>query len=360
MSAKELEQYYSTDHVLDVMVNALNHVGKCDIWIDPSAGNGEFFRRALSNADQTNVLQFDIRPKDPSGKVQRGDFASEAVQMRIQNKLDSFKHIYKRQPIVCVASNPPFKQISEWMKLVEPWADYVLFLAPKQLHRFAYQLDTIPPSYQLRWQQPLDNSTFVFRRKAKSLRTVAQVWQKSPPLIVPFPKTVEQLGITDWRFGHVSEFHSVSDTQRVCYCRKTFKTWKVSDYDPIGERFLIVKTPNGQLPRVLGLSKKAMDNPKATHRWVPKSTYDLIFCVDETVQLQLLKLGALVQAYQPPIGCTRQSFRDEEFAWFWVKYFNSQRWAELNMESAICKSLQVYTDDLNITSLDEFLFKPNQ
>jgi hypothetical protein len=327
---KVLEQFYSSDAVLQLMVQALlEQVPECDIYIDPSAGDGALLRTAVPRSTQR--LAFDIQPRAPT--VQKCSFDSPQAQLSIERAIREFERRRGRRPRICVASNPPFKLIKRWLQLVEPWADWVMFLAPLQLQRLAYQ-DGIPPAYRLRWQQALPESQFLHDGELVARPTVLQVWHKGGLALQPLlPELgLPELGITQWRFAAWSEFRQLKAEKQhlLCFSAKTGQTWPVT-----------------RLLQQQGLQRCGISG--STKASQPTSVCRLIACRSKLVAQRLLVIGRLIERLALPTGgCTRESFRSTEFAWLWLKRYAPQTW-ELHCDTVAVSQLQ-------LSPLDAFLF----
>lgn len=340
INVKQLEQFYSCGSILKAMRDAVNkHMDRADIYIDPSCGDSSFLNACPAEALR---IGFDIDPQprkqQSSVKVTKCDFNEERAWKIITTVIRNFTQRQGRKPVVCVASNPPFKQLKKWFQRVSEIADWVLWLSPQQNMRFAYQND-IPANYQLCWQQRMSNSTFTHQGEEVERPSVLQIWKRTEESLNPLPDVkAEELGIADWRFAQWSEFNSKpnKDKHKLCMSKKTGQLWIATRLYAQGKRCSI------------------QDDPKRYYE--ATSVCDLIVCRTKLARDRLLRINNIVQSFEMPSGCTRPTFQRREMAWLWLKRHNQTAWLKWSANTSI-QYLLKSRKKIDVSPLDKFLFQ---
>ena len=337
-NAKQLEQFYSSGSIVKAMRDAVNkHMEKADIYVDPSCGDSSFLNACPAEALR---IGFDIDPKPNKQvtgvKVTKCDFNEERAWKIITTIIRNFEKRQGRKPIVCVASNPPFKQLKKWFQRVSEIADWVLWLSPQQNMRFAYQ-NSIPSNFQLCWQQRMSNSTFTHQGEEVERPSVLQIWKRAEKPLNPLPDVaMEELGIADWRFAQWSEFNSKQHKYKLCMSKKTGQLWITN--------------------RLYSQSKRCSIQGDPRRYYEATSVCDLIVCRTKLARDRLLRINRIIQSFEMPSGCTRPTFQRREMAWLWLKRHDQKSWQKWSANTSI-QYLLKSRKRIDISPLDKFLFK---
>ncbi len=317
MNSKKYEQFYSSDLVMSEMLNAIvRKIPECDLYIDPSAGDGSFIEKVKELRANSRCLAFDIcPPKNKSKLVQKFNFESEEAQQAITNAITQYQISYNRPPLICVASNPPFAKINNWLKLISCYADHVVFLAPMQYFRLANQKQ-IPTAYQLRWQKQLKDAEFDHCSQSENKPSVLQVWSigLSPPANKGFVSslTADKLGIEgEWRFETPKKFFSIKDddqrTIKIRLNKKTGQIWKITGLQDVRKYW----------------------NPKPGHegKTYAETTTLFIVCKNNKIVPKLVKTAKLLDKFKSSFqGCSRNEITQLEFLWAYMRLYHSGYW----------------------------------
>lgn len=317
MNSKKYEQFYSSDVVVDEVLNAIvEKIPECDLYIDPSAGDGSVIEKVKNLRSNSRFLAFDIcPPKTKSKLVQKFNFESEEAQQAITNAIVQYEITYSRPPLVCVVSNPPFAKINNWLKLVSLYADHVVFLAPMQFFRLANQKQ-IPAVYQLRWQKQLKDAEFDHCRQSQIKPSVLQVWSIGiSPATEGFVSslTAEKLGIEgEWRFETLKGFNSIKDEQRsikIRLNRKTGQIWKITGIQDVRKYW----TPE----------------PEKIRKTYAEATTLFIVCKNNKILAKLVRTAKLLDKFKSSFqGCSRNEITQLEFLWAYMRLYHSGYWKD--------------------------------
>lgn len=337
--AKSKEQFYSNEKVVREMTTSLrNEIPICDLYIDPSAGHGELFRAFPRKSEK---LGFDIDPpRNKFGSYPRGITKKcfIAAQLDIQRKIEEFQERNGYLPTVCVASNPPFRMLKRWFELISSYSDWVMWLAPAQYSRIAYQQEWVPPSYSLAWQKVLSDSVFVENGQEKLLPTVLQIWRKTNSIPLKLP-TVELA--TRWRFENWNLFRHFDF--KVCFCGKTGKLYPISSIN-LSKQYCCVKTEiRDEDGQSIEISQR-----------MPLSVSSLIVLPNIQSKNKMLRLNKVISGFKNIPYCTRPSFSRYELKWIWMKEYETKKWVHLKSE--FCKINKPLNSDIQLSDLDKYLF----
>jgi len=147
---KKLDKFYTKPEIADFCVVVFKkyfNIKKNDIIIEPSAGNGSFFK-SLNNMD-CKKYYFDIAPENHQIVAQ--DFL----------KYTLLKKNYK----IHVIGNPPFgKQSSTAVKFIQhaaSFADSISFILPKSFRKESLK-SKVPLNFHLMHEEELPPNSFFF------------------------------------------------------------------------------------------------------------------------------------------------------------------------------------------------------
>lgn len=339
MSKKSKEQFYSSDAVVKAMVTAVRQeIPRCDIYIDPSAGQGQLFR---AFPRQSLKFGFDIDPpvnrygSKPRGIVKK---CFAAAQLDIQREIANFRDAHSGlEPIICVASNPPFRLLTSWFQMIADYSDWVMWLAPAQNSRLAFQ-DWVPANFILHWQSVIQDSVFIEHGEEKLLPTVLQIWRKTgkPILIQPIENIQSRTMKINWRFESWNNFRN-AENYKLCFCRKT------------GAIFII--TSVSLSTQYCNVIDHATEDGEISKKRLPFSVSSLIVCESRLAQQQLLKLNSIISTLAPLPFCTRPTFKKSELIWLWHRQYQNKYW--LAWSRRIKSKIN---PNVHMTPLDKHLF----
>lgn len=179
--ARRLDQFYTRDEVAaHCHDTVIEYLGTKEGWfVEPSAGEGAFFKLLPPGS-----LAVDIDPRHAN--IIKANF--------LDVKLAS-------SDAIVVIGNPPFgKNSSQAVKFFNhaaTFASTIAFILPRtfQKHSIHKRLD---PYFHCVFEEVLDEDSFIFKGKRKSVPTVFQIWERRSDkrMVVTLPTTHDDFDIT--------------------------------------------------------------------------------------------------------------------------------------------------------------------
>lgn len=168
MKAKELDQWFTQQHIADRLVNTLWRLGylRDDLCVvEPSAGAGSFVR-ALRSSNRLDVLAYDIDPHPDLPDTVVNDWLAHQV------------------PCDVVVGNPPYGHkgalATKFINASLTVADTVAFIVPVTLSTSFTAQRHVDASASLVYEEPIPDGAFLFEGRMRTVPSVFQVWTRLP------------------------------------------------------------------------------------------------------------------------------------------------------------------------------------
>ena len=171
-----IDQFYTQPDVAKKCINVFNTIknklGDIELYIEPSAGAGDFLRLL----PKFQRIGLDISPA--SNNILKMDFLSESMYeyycTNISNSFDKSN--------IVVVGNPPFGHRSDlaiqFLLRASFYADHVAFILPVHFNKYAAH-NQLPPELKLVWQDNLSPDSFYKPDNSPySINTVFQIWTR--------------------------------------------------------------------------------------------------------------------------------------------------------------------------------------
>ncbi len=164
-----IDKYYTTNTTVELCINYIKEnilIGKNDLVIEPSAGNGSFIEsiKSISN----NYLFYDLEPENE--EVCEQDY--------LELDLDSEKKSYENIHII---GNPPFgRQSSLAIKFIKKscaFCDSISFILPKSFKKESLK-KTFPLNFHLVFETDLPENSFLVKGIKHDVPCIFQIWKK--------------------------------------------------------------------------------------------------------------------------------------------------------------------------------------
>lgn len=156
------DKFYTKKEVSSKCIEFINSFVKCNIFIEPSAGDGSF-----SNS-LPNCVAFDIDPENSS--IIKKDFFDVNVDSYGDN--------------ICIVGNPPFGERNKLTKaFIEKCTSsnnvsWICFILPEVFKKFTNQ-KVFPKNWSLIFQNDLPKNSFILGgRTSYHVPCVFQIWEK--------------------------------------------------------------------------------------------------------------------------------------------------------------------------------------
>ena len=164
-SARALDCFYTKPAIVQLCLTTLQaHTGAGALWLEPSAGTGEFLRRL-----PTPRLGLDVRPAGPEILMQ--DFLTW--------------HPPGDAPAIVVVGNPPFgknaQQAVNFFNHAAKFARTIAMIFPRTFKKPSV-LNRLARPFALAQELALPPNAFIFAGKDYSVPCVFQIWQRTAAL----------------------------------------------------------------------------------------------------------------------------------------------------------------------------------
>jgi hypothetical protein len=171
-----LNKFYTKEETIKICYNAIKKylkIGKKDLIIEPSAGDGSFINiiKALSD----NYIFYDIKPEHPD--VIKANFLKTSIYT--SDGLGPEDNERK----VHIIGNPPFGyKSSTAIKFIKHSAnilkaDSISFILPISFRKPSFQ-KSFPLNYHLISEIRLPTNSFTYFGESKKIKTVFQIWKR--------------------------------------------------------------------------------------------------------------------------------------------------------------------------------------
>lgn len=192
-----IDKYYTNPNIVNKCIELVKsniNIGKNDLCIEPSAGNGAFINgiKSISN----NYQFYDLEPEND--EIQKLDYLEYDYNSYIKN-IDK----------IHIIGNPPFgRQSSLAIKFIKKSTEYchsISFILPK-----SFKKDSLKKHFHLNfhliYEYDLPQNSFIVDTKIYDVPCVFQIWiKKDIPRIVD-----EKLIPTKYKFVKKEETHDIS------------------------------------------------------------------------------------------------------------------------------------------------------
>lgn len=172
MKNNDLDKFYTNPKIITKLIKTVDVFIKSSgfgikvIWIEPSAGSGNFIDVLNKTYTNPNIKAFDISPHRNSN-ITKADF------LKLKPK-------YSKNNVII--GNPPFGKRAnlaiEFVNKSFEWADIVAFILPKQFKRFLTQKQ-INSKAKLIAELKIDEDSFLVNDRAYNVNCVFQIWVNS-------------------------------------------------------------------------------------------------------------------------------------------------------------------------------------
>ena len=168
-----LNKFYTKAETIKICYNAIKKylkIGKKDLIIEPSAGDGSFINiiKALSD----NYIFYDIKPEHPD--VIKANFLKTSIYTSGPEGKERKVHIIGNPPFG-YKSSTAIKFIKHSANILK--ADSISFILPISFRKPSFQ-KSFPLNYHLISEIRLPTNSFTYFGETKKIKTVFQIWKR--------------------------------------------------------------------------------------------------------------------------------------------------------------------------------------
>ena len=168
-----LNKFYTKAETIKICYNAIKKylkIGKKDLIIEPSAGDGSFINiiKALSD----NYIFYDIKPEHPD--VIKANFLKTSIYTSGPKGKERKVHIIGNPPFG-YKSSTAIKFIKHSANILK--ADSISFILPISFRKPSFQ-KSFPLNYHLISEIRLPTNSFTYFGETKKIKTVFQIWKR--------------------------------------------------------------------------------------------------------------------------------------------------------------------------------------
>jgi predicted RNA methylase len=169
LNRNTIDKYYTKDAVVNVCLNFVKKyikIGKNDLIVEPSAGNGSFVDgiKLLTN----NYEFYDLEPDND--EITKQDYL-----------VYDYSNIKEKYNKIHIIGNPPFgRQSSMAIKFIKKsceFCDSISFILPKSFKKDSLK-KTFPLKYHLVFETDLPDKSFLVNEVDHDVPCIFQIWQK--------------------------------------------------------------------------------------------------------------------------------------------------------------------------------------
>lgn len=163
----EFDKFYTKKNVVSKVLSKLK-LNNFDLVIEPSAGDGAFYTEMIGKCKK--LIALDIQPEHED--IIKQDWLT-------------FKYDGEYSKVL-VIGNPPFgnqsKLIFQFLnKCDELKVSVIAFILPKSFKKDSFK-NKLPNHYHLRYEEDLDDNSFLLEKIDYSVPSLFQIWERKPEI----------------------------------------------------------------------------------------------------------------------------------------------------------------------------------